>query len=195
MATVQATSLLDSTGNARGRRADTEASLVARAKKSRNAFDELYERHAPTIYRYLCRRLGDPTTAEDVLHDVFVSVLRALPRYTERRGIPFEHWLLRIATNTANRTLRRSPHVVSIQTIDSASLPDRDAQRQQSPIEVMVALQSLSVRQQSVLVLHHVEGLSVDQVASVLGCRAGTVKSRLHRAREALRGAIERKEH
>ena len=151
-------------------------------------FREVYEHHAPRIYRYLCRRLGDESLAEDVLHDVFVIVMRKIDSFSPRAGIPIEHWLLRIATNAANRALRKnSREKAQVPRAEEPSIVhpnDADSQ-------LIGAIQQLPRAQQTALVLHYIEGLSVEQVAHVVRCRVGTVKSRLHRARRNLRTYLE----
>jgi RNA polymerase sigma-70 factor (ECF subfamily) len=167
-----------------------EAALIERAKRDRAAFAVLYRRHYQAMARYLLRRTGDQHAAEDLVADVFLTALRHLPGYRPR-GIPFRYWLYRIASNTANRWVRRRrrraqealpgdvPAPGGNNGADRPDTVDREwAQR---------AMLSLSPKHQAVISLHYLEEMSVEDTAAVLGCRVGTVKSRLSRARAALR--------
>lgn len=178
--------------------APPEQALIEAARQDPRAFARLYRLHYQVIGTYLLRRVGDHHVAEDLISEVFLAAMRALPRYRQR-GVPIRYWLLRIATNAANRWMRserrRRRHVTAWGHATGTS-PDThatDAPRT-DPDRAMRALQSLTPRHQAVIALHHVEGLSVEQVATVLGCRAGTVKSRLSRARQALREALRREQ-
>jgi len=168
----------------------SEAGLIERAKRDPEAFAALYRMHYAPIAGYVRRRVGNGHTAEDLTAEVFVTMLRTLRRY-RYRGAPFRAWLYRIATNTVNRWARRERRRVergrarvaaqadgSDGTSGNAQ-PDTEAARR--------ALLALKPKHQSVLALHYLEGLSVEDVASVIGVRIGTVKSRMSRAREALR--------
>ncbi len=167
-----------------------ERDLVERAKCDREAFAMLYRRHYRMLTGYVYRRLGDVHATEDLVAEVFLSALRALPRY-RYRGVPLRFWLLRIATHAVNRSARRNRRMcvehaelerVPQTAHEGSSTPD-DADRERA----RRALLSLSPKHQAVLALHHLEGLCVADVAAILGCRVGTVKSRLARARDALR--------
>jgi RNA polymerase sigma-70 factor (ECF subfamily) len=116
----------------------------------------------------------------------------------ERRGLPFRVWLYRIATNEVNqwargerrRLKRERAHAGGSMPHDAAG-GDAAAQRE----EVRRALLGLSPKHQDVLALHHVEGLGVEQIARVLRRPVGTIKSRLLRARSALREALHEREN
>ena len=144
---------------------DDEGQLVERARHDREAFTILYRRHFRLLSDHVYRRTGDAHATEDIVSDVFLTALRTLPRF-RYRGVPVRFWLLRIATNAVNHWARR---------------------RRRHPA---VTLPSLSPKYQAVLSLHYFEGLTVKEVAAVIGCRVGTVKSRLARAREALRAKL-----
>jgi len=79
-----------------------EHQLIERAKRDRDAFSELYRRHYRAIARYVHRRTGESHTADDLIADIFMTVLQYLPRY-RHRGTPFRAWRFRIATNRVNR--------------------------------------------------------------------------------------------
>lgn len=176
-------------------REDSDKTLVARAQRDAAAFAEIYHRNCAAITGYIRRRVGDRHTADDLVAEVFLTAMRSLPRYCYR-GVPLRAWLYRIATNTVNRWARRCVWRKRVRLG-----VDRDEQLQDAAFQdpatggetaadayrARQAMLSLSPKHQSVLALHYLEDLSVEEVAVVLGCRAGTVKSRLSRAREALR--------
>jgi RNA polymerase sigma-70 factor (ECF subfamily) len=170
-------------------RGNDERELIERAKRDRNAFAELYRRHHPTLLSHVYRRTGDVHATEDIVADVFLTALRTLPRY-RYRGVPVRFWLLRIATNAVNRWARRSRRraAAALEALDpedvgQAAPPDGQFDTERAAC----ALLSLSPKHQAVLSLHYFEGLAVREIATVVGCREGTVKSRLSRARDILR--------
>ena len=128
------------------------------------------------------------------MSDVFVAALKMLPRYRRGRA-PFRAWLYRIASNEVNQWARRERRRLHR---ERHRAPAAGAAESPAPAPmaetVRSALLSLKSKDQDVLILHHLEGLSVEQIALVLNRPAGTIKSRLHRAREALRRALQAKE-
>jgi RNA polymerase sigma-70 factor, ECF subfamily len=174
---------------------DDDRDLVERAKYDRQAFALLYRRYYRTLANYVYRRTSDVHATEDLVSDVFLTALRTLPRY-RYRGVPVRFWLLRIATNVVNRWARRQRRraaaALPLERLESAdasapSAPDTiDAERAHR------AMLSIAPKYQAVLSLHYFEGLPVKEVALVIGCREGTVKSRLARARDALRERLDK---
>ena len=177
------------TGEAKAAPLELERDLVERAKRDPEAFGVLYERYRPTLVDYVYRRTGDVHTAEDLVADTFLIVMRSLRGY-RYRGVPFRFWLVRIATNVVNRWARRQRRRLPawLETGGHVARKTVSAIRRQGDEGyVLRALLSLPPRYQAVLSLHHLEGLSVKETATVIGCREGTVRSRLARARDALR--------
>jgi len=167
---------------------DTERALVARAQRDAAAFAEIYRSHCHAITGYIARRIGDRHTADDLVAEVFLTAMRALPRY-RYRGVPLRAWLYRIATNTVNRWARRNSWRSKVTLgLEPGTLEPRSGEAPAGDAEwARRAMLRLSPKHQSVLALYYLEDLSVEEVAVVLGCRVGTVKSRLSRARDALR--------
>ena len=171
---------------------DDEGALIAQARSDRNAFAVLYRRHYRLLADHVYRRTGDAHVTEDIVADVFLTALRTLPRY-RYRGVPVRFWLLRIATNAVNhwaRRLRRRPTTAlepdRLSAPAAEGNPDNIAEIQRA----RQALLTLPPKFQSVLSLRYFESLSVVEIATVIGCGVGTVKSRLARAREALRDKL-----
>ncbi len=171
-----------------------EVQLVSAAKHDATAFGELYELHYQAVADYLHRRTGHRQVTEDLTSEVFMAALRGLVRY-QQRGIPFRFWLLRIATNVANRWGKRQRRRIrgglSITRAAEAYGTENTLHENTLNESVRFALQRLPVGQQTVIALHYFEDLSIDQIAVVLRTRPGTVKSRLHRGRESLRTLIQ----
>ena len=167
---------------------EPESELIERAKRDRQAFGVLYERYRPMLLDHVYRRTGDIHATEDLVADVFMIVMRSLPRY-RCRGVPLRFWMLRIATNAVNRWARRKQRRATA-ALDADQLADIAAPSTPGELRderFTTALLALPPRYQTVLSLYHLDGLSVKETASVLGCREGTVRSRLTRARDALR--------
>lgn len=170
-----------------------DAVLVRRAKDGdAQAFGYLYDRYFERVYRYVYYRMRDATEAEDVTSDVFFRALRAMPRYEPRQ--PFLAWLYRIARNAVIDRVRAKKPRVSFE--DALAHPDA-ADQIVDPDAVILqadrrerlrqAMQNLTGEQQEVVVLRFVEGLSSEEVGTIMGKRAGTVRGLQFRALQALR--------
>ncbi|QKK09327.1 MAG: sigma-70 family RNA polymerase sigma factor [Planctomycetota bacterium] len=169
--------------------------MAAGAAGDPEVFAVLYRRHFEAVAGYVFRRTGDAALAEDLAADTFLAAWKALPEFRDS-GVPFRSWLLRIATNRANavarheRVRRRAFGLLARRAAarDAAGGAVADAGTE----DLYEALARIRAEYQAVISLVHLEGLRVDQAAEVLGLAAGTVKSRLHRARRALRQELSR---
>jgi len=173
---------------------EAERRLVDQARQDPEAFAHLYRLHYARVAGYIHRRTGRRELTKDLVGEVFLTALKMLPRY-RYRDTPFRAWLYRIASNAVNQWARRERR--RLRRERRHAMPGANASLEPPDgLIVRRALLSIDPKQQDVLVLHHLEGLGIDQIALVLGMPAGTVKSRLHRARGALRRALEeRTEH
>ncbi|MBN2562157.1 MAG: RNA polymerase sigma factor [Phycisphaerae bacterium] len=173
---------------------EPERDLIERAKHDPEAFGLLYQRNYPMLVDHVFRRTGDMHATEDLVGDVFLIAIQSLRGYRPR-GVPIRFWLLRIATNVVNRWARRRRRrtAVSLEPGQLANGTVSSTHGQVDSEHVQRAMLSLPPRFQAVLSLHHLEGLSVKETAEVLGCREGTVRSRLTRARDALRERLNRR--
>jgi len=153
------------------------------------AFEELVTRHRDVVFRVAARTVG-PEEAEDVTQDAFLRAFNRLPGY--RGEAPFRAWLLRIARNAAlNQRARWRP-----EPVDPAEHEPAGAATQRTPADrveqhervrrLELKVRALRDEHRQVLVLRDVEGLSYEEIALVLETPLGSVKGRLHRARDEL---------
>ena len=161
-----------------------DGGLVERARAGdADAFDELARSRIDAVYRTALAILGSPADARDATQETLVSLWRGLPSLKSVDA--FDGWLHRITVNSCNMALRRhrGVHEVPItdETADSPAPAASDFDR---------AFDRLNVDQRSLLVAHHLDGLSVAEMAVRLGIPEGTVKSRLFNARAALDKAL-----
>jgi RNA polymerase sigma-70 factor, ECF subfamily len=162
-----------------------EAELIQQAKSDPEAMAELFRNHYAPIGRYIQHRVGSSSTAEDLTSEVFLTMVRYLPRFRVN-GTPFRAWLYRLATNQVNRWARHQRRFAWKQLQDYPS-SETQGLDEESAARIRAALLTLPVHYQSALALHYLEELPVESVAQVLGCAVGTVKSRLARGRDLLR--------
>lgn len=162
-----------------------EAELIQRAKCEPEAMAELFREHYAPIGNYIRHRVGNSSTADDLTSEVFLAMVRYLPRFRVN-GTPFRAWLYRLATNQVNRWARRQRRFAWKQLHDQPA-PEAQELDDESAARIRTALLTLPVHYQSALALHYLEELPVESVAQVLGCAVGTVKSRLSRGRDLLR--------
>ncbi|MBN2288833.1 MAG: sigma-70 family RNA polymerase sigma factor [Candidatus Glassbacteria bacterium] len=168
------------------------------------AFSELMERYSRRIVNYVYRIIGDRDRAEDLLQDTFVRVYRNIDRFDQKRK--FSTWLYTIATNLAKNELRnagRSPLMYfqnlfyrkedqkMFEAVDQADKPDDELYRRQLKDLVAKAVEKLPDRHRLVFALRETEGKSYEEIAEILDCNIGTVKSRLNRARARFAQIIE----
>ena len=151
--------------------------------------DALYREHAAALTAALALSTGDRQAAEDLAHEVFV---RALDREDELRGHPNpKAWLFATGYNlTRNRwrLLTRRRHKVAQER------PVLSAQAWAESLDLRDGLRKLSPRQCDAVILHHYLGFEVEEVAEMLGCSEGSVKSHLYRGRQALDALLRPKE-
>lgn len=162
--------------------------LVVRCQLGdRPAFDELVERWHGPLWRYLRGLFADHDAAAETLQDAWLRILRALPRLREPARL--RPWLFTIARRTAMDRLRRQysePPSMPIDEVDVAA--PADAQDAAADLASMHdEIERMPLVEREVLVLFHLEGLTLEELAAVLGTPVGTIKSRLFRARRLLR--------
>jgi RNA polymerase sigma-70 factor (ECF subfamily) len=165
--------------------------LVARALAGeRDAFGAIYGRYHAGIHRFARAMTGSTTLAEDVTQEVFLELIRTLDRYDAARGA-LSTYLYAIARNVSRYRLRRERRFVAFDrwmtgepAIDED--PSRAMVQSEDVARVRTFIKGLSSRYREVLILCDLQSFSYEAAAAVLNVRIGTVKSRLHRARQQL---------
>lgn len=167
------------------------------------AFEELVQRHQTQIYRVAYRLTGNHDDAEDLAQEAIVEAFRAFDRYEP--GTYFDRWLYRIMSRTYIDTVRRRNRrpFVSLDAPmsaegdplisvlgDSSQDPQQLTDTRDLDGAIQSALDRLPEEFRTAVILADIEGLSYDEVALAVRCPVGTVRSRLHRARQMLRAAL-----
>jgi RNA polymerase sigma-70 factor, ECF subfamily len=144
------------------------------------------------VYRLTAAILGNEADARDATQETFVSAWRQLPGLREPGK--FDAWLQRVGINAARQTLRsrRRRLVREIPSSAVLAVPDRAAAVADDAEILGAALSEMPVEQRAILVLHHLEGRPLNELATILDIPVGTAKSRLFAARQALAAAIRR---
>jgi RNA polymerase sigma-70 factor (ECF subfamily) len=179
---------------------DIDQQLVTRAQKGdKRAFGLLVEKYQRKLARLLSRYVRDPAEVEDVTQEAFVKAYRALPAF--RGDSAFYTWLYRIGINTAKNYLmamgRRAPTTTEVEAEDAESHEDGEQLRDISSPESMLlskeiaatvndTIQALPEELRTAIQLREIEGMSYEEIAKVMECPIGTVRSRIFRAREAI---------
>jgi RNA polymerase sigma-70 factor (ECF subfamily) len=168
---------------------DEQALVEACRRGERAAMHALYERYRRRVFALIARRCGRQE-AEELSQEVFLRAFRGLEKF--RGEAQLSTWMYRLAVNAAlshsTRALARSRRNVSDEELADLPAPAGSADgdpRLRRRLEA--ALAELPAGYRAVLVLHDVEGLQHDEIAQILGCRVGTSKSQLHKARARMR--------
>ncbi len=182
---------------------DVDAQLVARAQRGdQRAFEMLVIKYQRRIERLIGRMVRDVDLVQDIAQESFIRAYRALPQF--RGDSAFYTWLYRIAVNTAKKALvdlKRDP-VISESALhlpddgDETSRTENEPSDGETPDAVLAskeiamavnaAIEALSEDLRQAITLREIEGLSYDEIADVMNCPIGTVRSRIFRAREAI---------
>ena len=186
--------------------ASLEHGLVEQCRRGdAQAFARLVALHEGMVFNLAARLLGDPEEARDAAQEVFLQVYRNVGRFEGRSTL--KTWIYRMVVNHCRNRQRwwrrrrkdRSCPIDAMTPAEEARLaeqgprregPDERLERRERARAVQSALLRLSFEHRAVLLLREVEGLSCEEIAGTLALPQGTVKSRLSRARDALRGAL-----
>jgi RNA polymerase sigma-70 factor (ECF subfamily) len=176
----------------------SEAALVERARRGDPAaYEALVRAHEDIAFRTACLVAGSPADAEEAVQEAFVKAWRALPRF--RAAAPFRPWLLAIVANEARNRRRAAGRRAGLalrvaaerSSGDAAPSPEAALLAGGERAALLGALVALDERDQAVIACRYLLDLSERETADVLGCRQGTVKSRLSRALERMRAQLE----
>jgi RNA polymerase sigma factor (sigma-70 family) len=177
----------------------SEAALVERARRGDPAaYEALVRAHQDIAFRTACLFAGSAAEAEEAAQEAFVKAWRALPRF--RRDAPFRPWLLAIVGNEARNRRRAAGRRAGLAVRvagerasgDAAPSPEASLLAGGERRELLAALQALDERDRAVIACRYLLDLSERETAEALGCRRGTVKSRLSRALARMRIELER---
>lgn len=193
---------------ARPHMTEPERALVRRLRdRDERAFRELLESHRDRVYNITYRMLGNRAEAEDVAQEVFITVFKTIDSFREESK--FSTWLYRVAVNHCKNRIKylARRHDRDRDELDETShsangaimnvqlrtpQPDRALEGAQMEGILQKAIEGLDDDHRIVVVLRDVEDLSIEEICEITGLPDGTVKSRLHRARLALRKKLQR---
>ena len=172
------------------------------AKGDEESFVLLYRRNHAALYRFALRMTGNAWAAEEVVQDVFMTLMREPKKYDPARG-PVAAYLFGIARNRVMKHLERLPREVSLEeqhengaaasaaTINKFT-PAHWAEQQERSERVWAAVLELPAEFRETVVLCELEELSYEEAAQLCGCPIGTIRSRLHRGRALLLAKLEK---
>ncbi len=176
----------------RGFNRDTVTVILAQ-QGDREAFHKLIELYDRRLLYFILRILGDHNGSLDVLQNVWLTVHKKLKKL--KSPASFRVWLYRIAHDLAVTDLRRkSKRPLLVEDIETEEMPNDENKSElvfDNAEMVHVALCKLSVDHRRVLTLHFLENMTIDEIAEVINCKKGTVKSRIYYAKNSLRQQIE----
>lgn len=187
------------------------ADIVARCQADDpSAFNEIVAQYKQKVFQYILRMTGNPEEAEDLTQEVFIKTYLAIASF--KRESSLATWIYRIAGNIcidAHRKKSRSEQAFGGATVSLGATVDVESDRLSSnepadesfepslmiaraelDAQIQDALNKLPERQRSVLILHDIEGLAYEEIAKIVDCPLGTVKSRLFNARLQIRGYL-----
>jgi RNA polymerase sigma-70 factor (ECF subfamily) len=172
---------------------EQEIDLVARAKAGDlQAFEQLYEMHRAAIHRTARLITGDHATAEEILQETFLRAFKHIDKFHE--GVSMAPWLYRVAVNLAydattsrRRWMTAITYIVDWLVTPVLESPENQVEEQELQAVVQAAISRLDFKQRAVLVLYYFQEFGLAEIADIMDCPVGTVKSRLYHARENLR--------
>lgn len=161
------------------------------------AIERLVREYETGVFRLAVSIVGDPAEANEVMQETFLSALRALPSYQEKKSL--KAWLYTIALNHSRSHLRKRKIIERLQST-LTSIFRIEIEKQDSPEEAMIqnekeiaiwrSLNQLDDRHRIVVILRYFHELQVSEISEILSVSEGTIHSRLHTARERLRDSL-----
>lgn len=184
---------------------DRNEQLLLRKAKAGDveAFEQLVEAYGKKVYNLALRMTGNHDDAADLAQEAFIRVFKSISGFKEQSS--FSTWIYRITTNVCLDEIRKRKNkkVISLdedirmddgemkrQVVSEDPLPDELAEREELRSIVNAAINSLPEDQRIVITLRDLQGLTYEEIARILDCPGGTVKSRINRARQALRNVL-----
>lgn len=171
----------------------SDAELIERVRSNDlGALGHLFDRYYNQVYRAAAAITQDSAVADDIAQECFLKIHRYANRIDT--ALPLTPWLYRVTVNLSYTWIsRQKKRRVSLETVVDRLIspawhtPDQAAERNELQEQVQQAIRELNFSQRVVVVLHYLNGLSLEEIATILDCPLGTVKSRLYYARENLR--------
>jgi RNA polymerase sigma-70 factor (ECF subfamily) len=175
--------------------------LLGRAAKGdEDAFTTLYRRHQAALFRFALRMTGSTWAGEEIVQDVFMTLMREPRKYDAKRG-SLAAFLFGVARNRVMKHLERSPRDLSLEDdlergVNRAALQDsftpaRWAEQRERVKQVRDAVLELPAEFREAVVLCELEEMSYEEAAQAIGCPIGTIRSRLHRGKALLLAKLE----
>ena len=172
------------------------------AKGDEEAFTLLYRRHQAAMYRFALRMTGNTWSAEEIVQDVFMTLMRAPKKYDATRGA-LGAFLYGVTRNRVMKHLERLPREISLEirnedgtgtgiVLQDASTPAMWVEKRERRQQVRAAVLELPVEFREAVVLCELEEMSYEEAAQMAGCPIGTIRSRLHRGRALLMAKLEK---
>jgi RNA polymerase sigma-70 factor (ECF subfamily) len=171
------------------------------AKGDEEAFTFLYRRHQASLYRFALRMTGNAWAAEEIVQDVFMTLMRDPRKYDSTRGT-LGGFLYGIARNRVMKHLERLPREIPLEEknedgtssgiiLQDPATPATWAEKRERADHVWAAVLDLPAEFREAVVLCELEELSYEEAAQMAGCPIGTIRSRLHRGRALLMARLE----
>ncbi len=171
------------------------------AKGDEEAFTLLYRRHQAALYRFALRMTGSAWAAEEIVQEVFMTLMRDPRKYDATRGT-LGGFLYGVARNRVMKHLERLPREVSLEeknddgtgngiVLQDASTPAILAEKRERVEQIRAAVLDLAAEFREAVVLCELEEMSYEEAAQMAGCPIGTIRSRLHRGRALLMARLE----
>lgn len=178
-----------------------DALLRRAAKGDEEAFTLLYRRHQATLYRFALRMTGSSWAAEEIVQDVFMTLMRDPKKYDAARGT-LGGFLYGVMRNRVLKHLERAPREISLEeknedgtgpgiVLQDGSTPATQAEKRERLERVRSAVLELPAEFREAVVLCELEERSYEEAAQLAGCPIGTIRSRLHRGRALLMARLE----
>lgn len=174
---------------------DMKTLVQKAARGDELAFENLVKKHQDLVYNTALRMCGNREDALDISQETFIKVWRGLPKF--RFECSFSTWVYRITVNAAKdhfekkRSELQTVELSEVSDISAGELPDELAIKNDKAYALKIAVSKLSLEHREIITLREIEGLSYCEIAEILQIEQGTVKSRINRARSALKKILD----
>lgn len=174
---------------------EEERELIARAVQGdKQAFSEMFFKYRLMVYRVVYRFLGAAEDSDDAVQQIFIELFKSLPGY--KGNSKFTTWLFRISVNVAIQYIRKRKRFSQTEGfnpehfIDPSQNSSCYVEKRELRMQIASVLETVHMRKRVVLILHDMEGRTMEEISEITGLPIGTVKSRLFHGREELRNKL-----